>query len=785
MKLILRIIFFALLLSLSHNTQAQMITTPSIIEVKEDDRAATILWNSKSNVYDFRYDPDKQEGIYSYRIEWGPVSEGFIHSSITPYRAHMCQPLEPGVSYQARVYALDTLGRQSIASETFTFQHDATRVNNMRARLNGFFDDFNLPMGAFEERDWNQAYTGCMAIGKVSQHINNQFHAHNVVASNHCDRGAASSRVRHPFDFTNRTGTIEFDLDGSQKGRQFWYLDLTPFGRKRDLTGQTDIQDPAPRIADPPYMLRIAEIVDKIEIYVSDAQGRLFKLDDMYQNGACGNIMEYCNGENMIPLINVRRHWRIELSKTSLQIFIDDRKVIDGSLVTQHTPSGLEYEVAQVNWLTFSYNTGKENFVLSMVHWDNFGFDAPAGYSQQTVIHNYTDGELGSETDRTGNEPSIGKVTSMSTPAISQIPIPDNILDNNGNPPIKAELMYTIQGSGYNWSDNEYILINGNVYDHPIPSSDNSSIQQSQLINAIRPYSAIVDLDPSDLVQGINDIQFFLNDARLLNIHIELQYPISSAPNYTPPRLIYADHTSKLMEFWHAANTAGPGIVFNSLNNTPYWTLGYEDEPSPGIDRWYILDDPVVDQMSISILANSESQLAATGKVAGITHYEIWIDQQVVETIYVNQDSEVAAFKHDIVLDLTPFSNGIHELFIQAYDVNGNPSSFDAFLAACAPGEYMPTLIDIQNVTTAVDLLADDCGITLFPYPSDGEFNLRGNLMDYQIHILDMMGNVHQDLSTPQTNLRITLGDLPSGLYFLKVVKNDNAFVSLEKILKE
>lgn len=132
-------VLFVFLCFYLQKTEAQTITSPNIIEVDEDDRVATIFWNSKTYVYDFQYDPDKQDGIYSYRIEWGPVSEGFIHTSITPYRAHMCQALVPGIMYQARVFSLDINGNQSAPSTPITFQHDGTKVDDMRTRLNGFF----------------------------------------------------------------------------------------------------------------------------------------------------------------------------------------------------------------------------------------------------------------------------------------------------------------------------------------------------------------------------------------------------------------------------------------------------------------------------------------------------------------------------------------------------------------------------------------------------------------------------------------------------------------------
>ena len=773
------IIFFQI------DSYAQNVETPTILEVHEDDHVATVYWNSKTDTYRFEYDPDKQDGIYSYKVEWGPVSEGFIHSAVTPYRVHMFQPLEEGIQYQMRVYALDSLGRISAPSSTITFEHDPTRVDSMRTRLNGFFDDFNLTMGPFEERDWNQSYGGCMEMGKVSQHINNQYHGHNVIASGYCDRGVASSRVRHPFDFTDRTGVIEFDLDGAQKNRQFWYLDLTPFSRKRDLTAHTSIGSGSDNMSDPPHLLRISEEGENIKVYLADEAGILHHLDDIYQNNACGASLTYCSGENLVPKINVRKHWRIELSKTSIKILINGIVVVDGSLVSTETPNGLEFEVAQVNWLTFSYNTPKENFMLSMVHWDNFGFDAPSNYQQTEVIHNYTDGELGSETGRTGNEFSIGKVAYMDDPGIALIPIPDQILDQNGNPPIKAELMFTIQGGGYNWDSNEYILLNNTSYAHPEPSSTNPLIPLDDLITTNRPYSVIIDIDPADLVQGVNEIQFFLNNPRLLNIHIELTYPINDAPNYSPPNQIYTDHTNKLMGFLSYSNTVGPAIVFNEVNQVAFWTLDSEYEPAPGIDKWFILDEPVVDELPLIIRANSVAQLAATGKSTGISYYEIWIDEVPVETIYVDQDNPVAGFEHHITLDVTGFADGLHELFVQAYDVNGIPSIFDAFLSHASVGEYMPTIIDIQNSITAVDLLANHTGITLFPNPTSGEFSIRGDLTNYELKILNVNGTVHEDISTNANDVVIYLNDLPAGLYFVQVVKIDDASVSMQKIIKQ
>ena len=137
-----------------------------------------------------------------------------------------------------------------------------------------------------------------------------------------------------------------------------------------------------------------------------------------------------------------------------------------------------------------------------MIHWDNFGFDAPTGYIQQNVIHNYTDGKLGTETGKTGNEGSLGLVSSLDNPGICNIEIADSILDLTQNPPSKSELMFTIQGGDYSWSEAEKIILNGHMYDFPKPEPSVPSIEQIELINSLKPYSAILNIDPAHLITG-------------------------------------------------------------------------------------------------------------------------------------------------------------------------------------------------------------------------------------------------------------------------------------------
>lgn len=674
---------------------AQSIPAPEILEVKEDDRMATIYWNSKTDSYDPNYDPWKNQGISSYVVEWGKVSEGFTQTMYTPFRVIQCQPLVPGVMYQARIYSLDNYGIKSAASSTVQFQHDGNKVASMRNRLNGFFDDFNLPMGAFDELKWNQSYTGCSQLGYLSQHINNQFHAHNVLASGPCDRGAASSRPRTVFDFTNRTGIIEYDLDGSRHGGQRWFLFLIPADRKRDLSGHASL--PIPVAADPPFLLRIS----KSSVEIANADGEVVSLPNMYNDNTCGPdpSLVYCSDENLESIPNVRRHFRIEISKTHIKIFTNDILILDGSLITDITPNGLPYEVAQVNWIFHSYDTKKRNLPIAMIHWDNFGFDAPAGWQPSEVIHNYTDGHLGSNVAGTVHHASNGMLTSIANPAQSEIPIPDSITDQNGNMPLKAELMFTLQSGAYQWNSTDFIRINNQSYPFEQPVSNIGNLSSDGLVGSTVPYSAIVSVNPTDLLTGNNIIQYHLTNAKILNVHIELTYPIGSAPSFTQPNEIHDNYRDKLMAF-NTYTKIGPNLTIPQVNGFSTWMpeLFPVDYDETNDYRMLAMQPMVSGVLQFDVFANSNAQLASKGVATGISHYKVFVDQQVVQTIYTNAHTPVTHFQHyNLSFDTRLLSNGTHYLYVEAYDVYNRPSVFDLFLASVRHGEYFPIAFTVNN----------------------------------------------------------------------------------------
>ncbi|MCU0494343.1 MAG: fibronectin type III domain-containing protein [Chloroflexaceae bacterium] len=238
-------------------TLAQL-AVPANLSVRQDDRAAVLQWD-----FD-QANPTRPlpSGVAGYRITWGPASQPEANVRLTQHRRIQLQPLENGQPYVARVQAVDNFGRLSTPSAPISFTGDGTRVEALRTRMNGFFDDFNLPQGGADERKWNTAYSLCNAPEGNGYFINPQFHVHNTIFSRDCDRGQQHNRARALLDFSdNGTRTITFDFDGVFH-RNIWYLDLMP--------NLSDIYGPE---RFPPGGLRFSQNNQTLEIRRFDANG--------------------------------------------------------------------------------------------------------------------------------------------------------------------------------------------------------------------------------------------------------------------------------------------------------------------------------------------------------------------------------------------------------------------------------------------------------------------------------------------------------------------------------
>lgn len=622
---------------------------PDKIKINEDDNNAVITWNGVL----LKPDESEPEEVSGYRISWGVAGQPLANIQLTKFRIAQIQPLINGKEYEVQIQTVDHKGNLSQPSAPLKFTGKPDRVNALRSKMNGFFDDFNLPPGSGNELNWNNAYSACNEPELSTFFINTQYHAHNTVYSGKCDRAQSVSRARQIFDFTNRTGTITFDFDGSFD-RDIWYLDLVP--TLADITGHTHLETDSEQ-STPLNTLRIRQQDDRLELIWIDGQGFAKSLaspdNSPYPTLAWLNL-------NLVP--NVRRHWEIKVSTNQLEIFIEGKKVLSSKI-------NLPFSKAHLLWTQFAYNSSKANQPYSMIHWDNFGFDAPNGFKPSTVTYNYPTGI-----------PGGGDILEIEETASLTLRIPDQIKGNQ----TAERLIFTMQPEiyGYEWNDNDNVIINGKQLKIPRPAFDTVLVEK--IINPYAPHTVVMDLPKGTLKRGDNNLEFNLEYNQILNIHAEIDYPVASAPLYTQPNLTKLNPATGIPI---TMPDVGPGAKITGFNHKDVFIAGSADE-----------NEKVKFTASSILTVNFEIDnwlaLKAHGKNPGLARIEILIDKQVV---FREEVAAPPSYKGSFKIDTTQFNNGVHALFIQAYNPYGTPSIPNYFESDSTQGDYYPVYVEFRN----------------------------------------------------------------------------------------
>ncbi len=87
--------------------------------------------------------------------------------------------------------------------------------------------------------------------------------------------------------------------------------------------------------------------------------------------------------------------------------------------------------------------------------------------------------------------------------------------------------------------------------------------------------------------------------------------------------------------------------------------------------------------------------------------------------------------------------------------------------------------------STNTNILARNNNIQIYPNPTDELFKLEGKIRNYKIDIFNYAGILVQTIIASKNSLIVNIGNLPSGVYFLKLTdmsSNQNIF---EKIVKQ
>ncbi len=685
---------------------------PSLPQVKNvriypDDRNAIISWDEPTNA--------DAAGIVGYFIEWGETALGtFPNTKQTTDLIAQLQPMENGKQYSVRVYAahgntiqVPTPGgyESNSAPEArgsgrvspfvaINVTPSSARVDQLRTQMTGFFDDFNVGAGAFDELKWNQAVSACGEVGTAGAFINNQFHTHNQIRSNHttdpgCDRGQIATRPRAIFDIAGKTevspGEIVFDIDGMTRERDVWYLDLIPNnartdGTPVDITSHNSAFDEAPS---DPSMIRLVQgrLPGGVKLVYYDKNK---DPHDLLATYSCSNDtfaeFQLCDSSTkttgtsplpqivssarcayiqncLAPVPNVRRQWKVQVTTTKIKVFVDGVRVLEANMPSDFS-AVTKY---QVHSTVFSYNTGKgdsDNPTTAIMHWDNFGFNGPA---TTTVTHNYVEG------GESGNAPYLGRGTSSSiipeTPRNTIVRIPDQI-----NTPKQARLMLTLQNYGngfYVWKSSDHIMINGNRYDLPNPTTKMQTpytggdfSNDPNIGSRFTPFAISLVINSAHLKTGDNNISINVPDASgVSNLHVELDYNKGSDPAYTQPKDIYgvalfnsfiippmSDHDKYLFieQNLDLANTADHGHPPASTDTTP-----------PTVSLTAPAANTTVTASPVVISAN------ATDNV-GVTRVDFSVDGSIVSS----DNSSPYSFNWDV----STSQNGNHTVQARVYD---------------------------------------------------------------------------------------------------------------------
>jgi hypothetical protein len=618
---------------------------PVSVKVEPDDRNAIVTWNGGP----LRPDQEEPEGVTGFKVSWGISGQPLTNSKLVTARIAQIQPLNNGQVYVVQVQAVDSLGRLSSSSAPIAFTPTSARVDTLRAKMNGFFDDFNLPAGVFDERKWNTAYSRCNDPAYNGTFINSQFHAHNMYSNGDvgCDREQVVNRPRQIFDFTNRVGNITFDFDGSFE-RDSWYLDLVP--EVMDMTGRVD-EDSA---SHPGNFIRIRQSNQGVSILYVNNNGIPTTLADT--DWEPFPPLDWV-GLNLIS--NVRRHWSIQFSKNYCGIFVNGQKVLETSKFN------LNYTRAVPLWVAFGYNTTKAGVNYSLLHWDNFGFDAPAGYRPTTVTHNY---RLNNSSTDFAQESRVVKTLN----------IPDSLAGAKA-----ARLMFTMQMDGfssYDWNSSDAVTINGQRFAIPEPKSS-TGVPSNELVAGLKPYSATLTVPANTFKTGANTLDFALESAGIHNIHAEFDFDIAGAPAFTQP------DKAALGPSIPMAPDVGPNSVFTSIGSRK---INWDDNIAA-------LSVGVSGKVPLGIDIDNYVGVLGTGNNYGILRVEVLVDGKVFTTLNTATEVPAPRVTTTIDLDTTQLTNGAHKIYVRAFNGNGTVGRAGYPEASLEPDKAYPITINVSN----------------------------------------------------------------------------------------
>ncbi|KAI9019687.1 hypothetical protein DFJ74DRAFT_674044 [Hyaloraphidium curvatum] len=672
--------------------QLDAVPVPQGLEAIEDDRMATLIWRGRGNWDDFgsRFWDNRTSG---YQVTWYPVDNPAQTTVMsTPNRAIQIQPLLPGVVYGAYVQTVSIArgmeGRMSAPSAEIRFQSNSARVDELRRTMNGFFDDFNLAAGPFDQTKWVTSYSMCSDAAGSSNFINGQFHAHNGVKTNSaCGNtdltmmtpALVTSRALGVFDFTGTTGTLVVDFDAAFSSN-YWFIDITgdPDEDRFSSSGPSHrpLRPPSP-IPMGGLRFHIAAGESGIDVDTGMGMKLLAKVYDIKKEV----------GIALTP--NVRRPFVFRISKDSMTVDVSGVRLFD-------IPSGLNlpFERASVRFHQFA-NVSKANSIPEVtVHWDNFGFTSVSGV--QRVVRQY----------RGTNSAAYRLVgPTLSTQANTfTIAIPDPFDRATG-----ARVKFSRHGDS--WSERRFMdgdaIICFNSLAYTVWGRNTTCrrlIMGSPPVNttmgriqSANPRGYILEV-PASALLPTNTLTIQLPANMMIgDVLVEVEYPPGYDGPYTqpqpwfPPLVRPSFHPSSWVQ-------VGPGAMIARVGEQNVLWFDGPQRQAFATPEGFVISTPMI---LLQLQAHTAFGLQTFGKTYGIVRLELQVDQRTVQT-WTFPAPGVSYLYFSTEVDLGGLSKGQHELFVVAWDSQGVPSVPDYDVPPVISdkqmwfGGYQPVRITVQ-----------------------------------------------------------------------------------------
>jgi hypothetical protein len=345
---------------------------------------------------------------------------------------------------------------------------------------------------------------------------------HLLVLSAAQNYGQNSYRIRQPFDFGDRTGTIVFDAEGHNVGNQGWVsLEIT--------------EDPAPA---PSFTLEQnyengSVPRNAVEIHLNNVCGgdnvgiyHLFVYDDYHQN------LVLTNTGICVPAGAGRlNHFEVKLSKTHVEVYgtpaSSDGVTFGTPVLLGEKDIALPFSRGYVHLTTHNHATLKySNGAVDAwtARWDNVGFDGPAitsGWREHEALDPL-------EATKNGKVNVAWRVAKDTEGPAQKIEIPG--VDVAGVARARLALQHWTGHTPGSPAPSDYSLdyrFNGHGWKHRLLTASERQMM-TDLPNA-GTLSLMLDVDVADLTSGTNSVEFTTTNASpalppvVLNIDLILQ----------------------------------------------------------------------------------------------------------------------------------------------------------------------------------------------------------------------------------------------------------------------